>query len=425
MEGHSVTTGPAPEVEIEEIFGNLQVKGWDQPEVFLKSSDGESASLEQRDGVVHIRARGDCLLRLPADAMVTAKGVHGWARFRMLSGSLRIGRVLGSVQLDGIGDAQIESIFGELLARSVAGDLKVSQVLGNAKVDQLGGKCLLDRVAGNFDLRDAEDEIVLTAGSNARLRLESLTGTEYRVTAGGNIEFRVGEEINARVSLSSREGHITVILPAGKSVLAEKTHEFTLGQPGAVIDLAAGGSITFSCQESWAGIRDETEEPFGGVAGEYSQKIADEMEMQLESQFRTLDEQLANLAQTVTRAGISPQEAERIMQRAREASEQASARAQEKMRRAREKIDRKMAEAQRKAAQRDEAAERRHGALHSSFRGGWEPRRWHFEWRSQPQTEQAPVTDEERLTILRMLEQKKITVEEAERLLAALEGKND
>jgi hypothetical protein len=35
----------------------------------------------------------------------------------------------------------------------------------------------------------------------------------------------------------------------------------------------------------------------------------------------------------------------------------------------------------------------------------------------------APVSDDERLTILKMLQEKKISVEEAEKLLAALEGK--
>jgi hypothetical protein len=34
-----------------------------------------------------------------------------------------------------------------------------------------------------------------------------------------------------------------------------------------------------------------------------------------------------------------------------------------------------------------------------------------------------PVSDEERLTILRMLQEKKISLEEAEKLLAAIEGK--
>ena len=36
---------------------------------------------------------------------------------------------------------------------------------------------------------------------------------------------------------------------------------------------------------------------------------------------------------------------------------------------------------------------------------------------------QEQVSEEERLTILRMLEQKKISLEEAEQLLSALEGK--
>jgi hypothetical protein len=35
------------------------------------------------------------------------------------------------------------------------------------------------------------------------------------------------------------------------------------------------------------------------------------------------------------------------------------------------------------------------------------------------------VSDEERLTILRMLEEKKISLEEAEKLLAALEGRGE
>jgi glycerol-3-phosphate dehydrogenase len=39
---------------------------------------------------------------------------------------------------------------------------------------------------------------------------------------------------------------------------------------------------------------------------------------------------------------------------------------------------------------------------------------------SKPETD--PVTDDERLTILKMLQEKKITIEQAEILLAALEG---
>lgn len=40
-----------------------------------------------------------------------------------------------------------------------------------------------------------------------------------------------------------------------------------------------------------------------------------------------------------------------------------------------------------------------------------------------PPSTPAPISDEERLTILRMLQEKKISLDEAEKLLSALEGK--
>jgi DNA-binding transcriptional ArsR family regulator len=50
--------------------------------------------------------------------------------------------------------------------------------------------------------------------------------------------------------------------------------------------------------------------------------------------------------------------------------------------------------------------------------------RWEWDLAPQPPDENIPAaSDEERLIILRMLREKKISLEEAEKLLAALEGK--
>ena len=71
--------------------------------------------------------------------------------------------------------------------------------------------------------------------------------------------------------------------------------------------------------------------------------------------------------------------------------------------------------AQRKAELRAKAAERRkhsHGKHH-----------WNFSWSSSADsTPKETVSDDERLMILRMLEEKKISLEEAENLLSALVG---
>jgi hypothetical protein len=81
--------------------------------------------------------------------------------------------------------------------------------------------------------------------------------------------------------------------------------------------------------------------------------------------------------------------------------EQAARRAEEKMRRAEDKM------------RRVESRARNHP--HVMF--GWDPS-------ARPASEPAgePVSDEERLAILKMLQEKKITSEEADKLLAALEG---
>lgn len=73
-----------------------------------------------------------------------------------------------------------------------------------------------------------------------------------------------------------------------------------------------------------------------------------------------------------------------------------------------------------RAARTAEAAARR-----AEQRVRQQPRRFSFNWAPPgrvptPPTE--PVSDEERMTILRMLQEKKISAEEAEKLLSALEG---
>ena len=89
------------------------------------------------------------------------------------------------------------------------------------------------------------------------------------------------------------------------------------------------------------------------------------------------------------------------------------------MRRAQEKIDQKLAAAQRKIEHKS----------HTSHATGRRSR-WGVPIPPVPPVPPAPpapladpVSEEERLMILRMLEQKKISLAEAETLLSALEGK--
>jgi hypothetical protein len=419
----SATTSLSPKVVIQDIYGNLQVKGWDQSEVWLRSSDDRS-TLEAQDDSVNISSHGDCVIRLPHDADLQILSVHGNTRIKLLEGQLRLDRVIGSLELRNVESVQAGAIEGNLLAKQVAQDLVVDQVQGNAIARDVQGKCILKQVGGNLDLRDTEDDIEAAVGGNARLRLCMLVGLDYRIKAGGNLQCEVPEDASLVAELHSGAQRIKVQRLEGKSTLAEAYHSLTLGDGKATMALKAGGAISFAAQvvdwEEMDESQDEMDETFSEFPGEFGQQIADQVEAQIEAQMEILNQNLAKLETMIGKSGMPPEEADQVMQRARLATEKANLRAQERMRRAQEKLERKLQAAQRKSEMKMKTAERHERT----------PRRhsWGIQWSTPPSpTNAAPAdevtTDEERLLILRMLEEKKITLQEAEELLAALEGK--
>ena len=132
------------------------------------------------------------------------------------------------------------------------------------------------------------------------------------------------------------------------------------------------------------------------------------------SRSRLLSQRIAQLTEQVSRAGLSPDETEYLMEQARRASAREAERTEEKMRKAREKLERKLVAARRKQELKAQAAQRR---ARTQVKRSWDSEAPAYAARAEP------VSEEERLMILNMLEQKKISLEEAEQLLAALEGK--
>lgn len=418
MGQRSISTNLAPEVVVEAVYGNFQMLGWQQNEVTAQYAGEENAKLEVEDDVIRLHAMGECLLRLPEGARVKVDSVHGNARMKSMVGALDVGRVLGSLVLRDVAETTLGSVYGELSAGKLGGSFSVNQVLGNATVRDVLGSCILDRIAGNLDLRNSTGDLSVSVGGNAHISLGPLTGTHYKVNAGGNVFFSVPEEAHVQVILSSGAKEIHVNLPAGKAIHRDSNHLFTMGNGGANIELSAGGRVSFNAMGTGQIIKDDESwvDVEGFFAG-FSDGLTEQIESQVEAQMNILDEQMARLSLAVASSGLPPEQADRIIESARQSSEKASERAQEKMERVRIELERKLATAERKVEIKMKAAERRHDQLGRH--------NWAVEWVATPSArKEDQVAEEERLVILRMLEQKKISLAEAEKLLEALEGKS-
>jgi len=416
MSKQSIPTSMVPEITIEQVAGNLQVRGWESPEVEVRASS-DDLRMQEQDDVIRLSCSGNCDVRLPHGAILRVETIGGNAQFRFLEDELVAGQVHGSLSLREVAGARVESVSGDFSARAIAGDLQVERVHGNAHVRDVQGKCVLEKVDGNLDLRDVEDDIQAEAKGNARLRLGLMLGVEYQIEASGNIHCQVPEDASLKCSLSSGAKIIRVMCAADSRTIQQAAYEFNLGAGENSLQLSANGLLYLICQGGWDEAESESPEDFVRM-GDLSEQIARQVETQMEIMSRQITEQMASLSDKIGKSGFSPEETERIMERARQTSERESVRAQEKMRRAQEKLERKLEAARRH--RESHAADRRTRASGKQS--------WSFDWAppSPPSPPaQEPVSEEERLLILRMLEQKKISLEEADQLLSALEGKEE
>jgi hypothetical protein len=398
MSQQTFATSLAPEVFIETIQGSLQVKGWDRPEVSVKAQP-DDLNVEEQEDVLHLSCQGDCMVRLPSGASVRVGKVQGEARFKFLDDNLQIDKIAGNLTLRNLAEVQVESVDGALNARNIAGDLLAERISGNASLRNIQGRCQLAKVNGNLDLRSVEDSLEAECSGNARIRLYTL-------------QVEIPPDANLDIKLHSAGESIRLRLAGQTQNLNASNHELTLGSGGAAMQLDAGGSILLESGPAGGFARDdepEVDEDFADLGDQISRQV----EAQMQAVTRQINEQLASLTASMNQFGLSEEQRQRILEQARRSGERATEKAQEQARRAQEKLERKLEAARRRSEMKDRHAERR---SRRSFNVEIGVRT------AEPASE--PVSDEERLTILRMLEQKKISLAEANALLDALEGKS-
>ena len=420
MSKQFVTTSATPHITIR-VSGDLSLKGQDSAEVVAKSDNPEDVTLEASQDQVVIHSSGDCVVRVPRQAYVQVESVGGDASIKAVDGELTIDNVSGDLVLRNVGETRLTRVSGSLSAKNVDGTLEIETVSGDTAVRgvqddfTVSGSC-----QGNLNLRDVGGSARAIASGNITLYLDPAPGHTYEFTSRGNVFCRLSEDASVEISVP-KASQVRVDLPGiHASAPVQSPYALTLGEGDAHLSLSADGNVVLDTHAPDIEVEDfdvELGPEVEGMAEAVSQQISQQVESQVRMIEDQLNSQLSGLSMRMSAAGLSAEQARRIEERARETGERAASRAQEKMRRAQEKMEQKMAAMQRKMEMRNRQREHLHRQGRSS---------WSFNIPTPPVPPAPmgePVSEDERLMILRMLEQKKISMEEAEQLLSALEGK--
>jgi len=387
--------GDNPEIVITSIGGNLRVTGWDGNEFHAKSED-DTLTTEQQNGSLALTSQSDCAVRLPRRARLKILQVSGDARIESLDGHAKVESIGGNLILRQTATIKANHIGGDLHAKQINGSLAVKSVGGDLSAQGIKGEVIAEQVGSNLHLREVNMHTHARTGGDALLYVEATSQAEFDIEAGGDIRCRIPANTSARFTLQAG-GESIVNLPgaqiennAGQKVVTLKdgASQFNLRAQGdiALISLSAESEMGANFGERW-----------GDEFGQMAENLAEQIESQIEAQMGQFEKQLtARLSRLdhlgATLSNVKGLRMEAMTQRAHQAAERAG-----------------------------EAARRRAERLP---RGGFA---WNFDFPGPGETPAAPaaepVSNEERLSILRMLEQKKITAVEAEQLLSALEGR--
>ncbi len=382
MEQQVLATGDTPAIVVEAVNGDLHVMGWERAEVLARARSDSDLSLDQRGDHIVLTCHDDCVLRTPQSATLDLVNVIGDVRVKLVRGALTVRRA-GDLGIHGVGPTTIEAVSGDCVVKSIAGDLRVNQVGGDLSARDVQGQFVATAVGGDIRIGGIAGMATASAGGDISLSLTPTPGQKCQFTAGGDISVRVPADANARFTMTSRADNIRVRIPGVSNGAGTGVRQVTLGDGSAEIILTAGGDISLSSDSAGQNV--------------------DDLGARLDAEFSRMGDLIA--------------------QRTQEAAQRMASRVEAKAQRAARKAER-MAQRIAREAEQQSRGWMRHGHPFEGrhFAGPFTPPPppgTH----PTPRPGAQPVTDEERLAVLRMVEQKKITVEQAEKLLAALEGK--
>lgn len=374
MEKVVLDIGKQATLKIEAVGGDLRLSGREGTQLEAQAPDHGDLTVESKDGAFHLSCRSGCLIFLPRDTRVEAENVGGNARLTDNLEDVLIRQVGGDLALRRVGRASFELVGGDMHVKEITGDLSVDILGGDAVIQDASGSVHLRSVGGDLILNNVQGSLECAAGGDIATTIGPQTAGPLKLNAGGDLACRLLEGVSAQVRVQAGGD---LYIPSGLHQSGEDNmREITIEGGDHQIDLSAGGDLSIRVGKRGVGV---TEDFVGDILAEVDAKLAE-----MEARFGAVG------------AGLDSFDADRIGERVRRVVRRAQ---------------RKTEQAERKAMKTQAMMGNTH-IPELNWPGG----------EFGPADGKREATDEERLAILKMVEEGKISVDEAEGLFEALEG---
>lgn len=402
----TVETTFSPTIVVEECLGDLSVQGADELRLTLSLRNGADAlSFRREEETIFLTLRADARMVCPRAARLTLATVRGDLRVRGVSGPLTVGAVSGDGFLRQVGPLTLGEVYGDLSLQTVSGEVRIREVFGDVRVQEVDGLLSVRAVRGDLwaaGLRGGA--AVENVAADLRLHPPYVPGATYGFGVGSTARIVVPPDASVRFALRAGE-RIRSTVPGLSLAGAEGRMTGTLGDGEAILEVTAGSHILLVPEVAggaeWGAWAAGMEEIGAVVEARVAEAMA-LLEARLEESLRSVDSE--EIRRRVEQA------AERARQAAERYAREAGEAARREAERARREAEREAERARREAERARMQAERAE-------------RRWQRASGRRSEPTRTAAAEAEILRVLRLVEEGKITPEQAADLIAALEGR--
>ena len=364
----TISAGRSPKILIENIDGDLSLVAWEGEDILLKGDDDEM-NVKVSGEQVTISCKDDLSLRVPKSASIIIKNISGDASIRGVMGDIELKEIDGDLSIRDVNSVAIETVQSDFSLRGANGHLFIKEANSDVSIREIAGNVTLESVGNDLALRDVRGNVTANVGNDIVFYLNPQPGKNYTINAGEDILLVMPPKANATLTMSANE--ISIDLKGNGLEDDATSGTIILGDGSANITLSAGNDIRVSNQAD---------------AGDFAQDFGN---------FAGIGMDWSGFGERISR------QVEQAARRASKQADDAARRADETRRRFEEGIER-----------------RARGKVNVGV-GRWN---WDLSPKGVPMPPRPQVSEEERMVILKMLQEKKITAEEADNLLSALEG---
>ena len=223
-------------ISIATVVGRLNLQ--DVSAVRVKRACADVNVLNAGGNVVVEKGNGNVNV-INVDGAAAIDKVLGSVTLRSVQGKVACDQVNGMLHLEDAGEVAVRRVMGNFTAESIRGALACQKANGQATLREVGGSISLGGVGGDLVVEGCGGSLSAKSGGNAQL---STVAGNVTVTAGGDVGCRLNENEGASIKAVCG-GSLTV--EGGPSMVARGpgVHTFRVGAGKSNFSLVAGGDV--------------------------------------------------------------------------------------------------------------------------------------------------------------------------------------